>query len=384
MSAVLFVAIVAYIGLYAWNNANKSVETATVEKYFSEESADADGYVVRTESLLGDGDGTQTVIVSEGEKVSKGQAVAVFYEGQDALEKASQIRALQLGIQEAEEELSAGGTRLPSDAENSVLELSNAVQHSNFDSLDQLTLGVKNRVFTKDKATVSGAELAALQNQLGSLIAGNTGSKTVYAPESGLFSSVVDGYEANTPDTLKDLTPSTLRAMFSNGGKPDAKAVGKLITEIKWYYASAMNTADAQKLKDMKTASVQFTNTYSASIDMAVESVGADESGKSVVVFSAKSSLSDLTALRELTARVVFGSVSGLSIPKAAVHTDGPQPYIYLLTGLQAEKVTVDELGERGDKMIVKDGADSGTVLRAGADVIVKGKDLYDGKVIDK
>jgi hypothetical protein len=145
-----------------------------------------------------------------------------------------------------------------------------------------------------------------------------------------------------------------------------------------------MDTADAEKLRDNKTASVRFINSYSAVLNMSVSAIGSDENGQTVVLFSSKSHLYDLTAPRELSALIVFDRETGLSIPKEAVHTDADKPYIYLLTGLQAEKVPVDIIGERDGKMVVRDGAESKTVLRAGAQVIVKGKDLYDGKVIDR
>jgi hypothetical protein len=35
-----------------------------------------------------------------------------------------------------------------------------------------------------------------------------------------------------------------------------------------------------------------------------------------------------------------------------------------------------------GDSYLVRDGAESGTPLRAGSTIIVKANDLYDGKVV--
>jgi hypothetical protein len=391
MSVVLFIAIAVYIGLYLYNTANKPLQTALAEKYTAEDSFGTDGYIARSETPLSELGGAQTVIVSEGEKVAKGQPVAVFYAGTDALEKASQIRALQLGIQEAEAELNLGRESGPGDAEASVLSLSDAVQHEDLRSLDILTLSVRNHVFTQGKSAVSSTELSSLKAQLGDLVAGNTGANTLYAPVSGLFSASVDGYEGIAADQLTNLTPSSLRALFAPehaGGTTDGtaagKPVGKMITGIQWYYAAVMDARDAARLKDTKTAVVRFTGAYNGTVSMAVESLGAEENGQAVVVFSAKSSLSDLTAVRALSAQVVLDRITGLTIPKAAVRTDGDKPYIYLLTGLQAEKVPVDEIKDLGDTVIVQDGASNGTVIRPGAEVIVKGRDLYDGKVVDR
>jgi hypothetical protein len=84
-----------------------------------------------------------------------------------------------------------------------------------------------------------------------------------------------------------------------------------------------------------------------------------------------------------LTADVEFTSYSGLYLPEEAVYHDSIDgPYIYLLTGQQAEKVYVEILCETAGGYVARDGAENGTVLREGSDVIVKAEDLYDGKVV--
>ena len=49
MSAVLFVAIAAYIGLYIFNVADKPLKTAVAVSYIVEESGNTEGYIIRNE-----------------------------------------------------------------------------------------------------------------------------------------------------------------------------------------------------------------------------------------------------------------------------------------------------------------------------------------------
>lgn len=391
MSVVLLAAIAVYIGIYIYSSADNPLKTTMAVRYTAEESAAAEGYIVRTETVLTGEGGAVTLVASEAEKVASGQAVAITYEGESALKRASEIRSLQLQISAAEEELNASSEVKSVSAEDTVLALSSAVQHGNFENLPKLTYCIRNLIFNED-SKITAADINALKDRLSRLMAQNTDTKTITSPMSGVFSAVVDGYEATGPEALRNITPSSLKALFEPTPKPGRDVLGKLITEITWYYAAIMNQSDAERLRpnlvDDKPAVVQFTKSYNAKLKMAVNSIGEPENGKCVVVFSANTNMSDITTLRRLTAQVLFNTYSGLLVPKDAVHYEtgegDDRPYVYLLTGLRAEKVPITILCEKGDSYIVQDGAENKTALREGSEIIVTAKDLYDGKVVKR
>ncbi|MEL4106366.1 HlyD family efflux transporter periplasmic adaptor subunit [Oscillospiraceae bacterium WX1] len=381
MTGVLFIAIAAYIGLYIFNAVDKPLKTVVAVRSTLDESGRAEGYVVRSETVV-TGGGSATLLVSEGEKVASGETLAVSYQGAAALERASEIRALQIDIKEAEAPTSTAGG-----AGEAVLELSRAVISGNLENLGELTAGIHKQVFTGSGQQDGGADLDTMKAQLAQLLSENAGTQTVTAPMGGIFTAVVDGFEGTTPDDLDNLRPSSLKALFSTPGGTGNDVLGKLMTDIKWYYAAVMDDDDVQrltdKLKEKKTFSVHFVDTYSTALDMTVENIGPSENGQCVVVFSSKQEIPDIAAVRALTAQVEFDSVSGLAVPKEAVKTDPDgKPYIYLLTGLQAEKVFVDIRAEKGNNYIVCDGSENNTVLREGSVIIVRAKDLANGKVV--
>lgn len=383
MSVVLLIAIAVYIGLYIFNVAGNPLKTTIAKRFTVEESCSAEGYIIRNETLLTGDVKAVTLLASEGEKIASGQAIAVSYEGKEALERASEIRALQLQIDANESGAEASSNPQSPKPEECVLTLSDAVQHKNFENLEEQTLTIKKAIFTDSTDKISSESLASLKDKLAGLIAQNTETKTIVSPMSGIFSSDIDGFEAIGPDAVKGLTPAALQSLFTPNGKTEEPALGKLLTGITWYYAAVMNIEDAQKLKINNQADVQFTKTYNANLMMKVESIGAEENGTCVVIFSAKQNMSEMTALRSLSSEIVFESRTGLLVPKEAVHQEnGGKPYIYLLTGLQAEQVKVNILCEQGDCYLVQDGSENGTVLREGSDIIVKAKDLYKDKVV--
>lgn len=385
MSVVLFLALAAYIGLYIYNTANNPLRTTLAVRTVIEESGSSEGYIIRNETLLSAESGALTLVAVEGMKIGAGQAVAIYYKGETALKRASEIQTLQLEIKEAQAAENNASSLNALNMEDRVLALSDAVHHRNFDELEHLTFSLRNTLFSDGAGNITAEELASMNTRLNTLMAENTGTETIYAPMSGLFSSVVDGYEDYGSDILQDLTVSSLQSMFGAERQSGSAVLGKLITGITWYYAALMDQGDAQKLEGKNTATLQFTKTYNKKLEMTIERIGQAENGLWLVIFSARRSMAETTALRYLTADVEFNVLEGLRVPKEAVYFDeeGGQ-YVYLLTGLQAEKVSVEILCDDGDNYIVRDGAENGTVIREGSDIIVKGEDLYDGKVVEQ
>lgn len=101
-----------------------------------------------------------------------------------------------------------------------------------------------------------------------------------------------------------------------------------------------------------------------------------------VVLFSSDRGVHDIASLRGLRADVVFDVISGIRVPKEAIHIEDGVTYVFLQTGVRAERVRVEILLESGDSYLVRDGAASGTPLRAGSTIIVRANNLYHGKIV--
>ena len=376
-TAVLFIAVIAYIGVYVYNAVMKTYETTPALSYTVEQSFHTQGYIVRTERVLTDVGSAVMPIVGEGEKVASGQAIAVEYTSRDAIEMASEIRALKLMIAQLE----SAGNPGAAEAANlkSILELSAAASRGDFAKLDELSLRVETYIFTGDAA--ARTDLPALKARLETLESRISGVRTIYAPVSGTFSHVVDGYEHIGPGALADIMPSALEALFDVPSR--TFAAGKLVTEFKWYYAAEMDAADALRIQEGRYVTIQFTGAYNAAAEMLVERVGRRIEGRCVVLFSSDRGVHELTQLRHMRADVVYGVVTGIRVPREALHLDdNGVTFIYLQTGVSAERVDVEILLESGDSYIVRDGLENGTPLRAGSTIIVKANNLYHGKIV--
>ena len=84
-------------------------------------------------------------------------------------------------------------------------------------------------------------------------------------------------------------------------------------------------------------------------VPMKIESKSDAVDGKVVLWLSSTRALSDASALRVQTADIIRSSYDGLRVPRRALHTDGSEDFVYVLTGLQAERKTVTILLDAGD-----------------------------------
>ena len=376
VTAVLFLAVVSYIGVYIYNATINTYVTTPAISFSVEDTLPTQGYIVRSETVITDTGIAVLPTVSDGEKVASGQAIAIEYTNREALATASEIRTLKLMISQLE---STDEKAVDAAGRESVLKLSSAVKSGDLSNLDELSLMIETHVYTKGRS--SEAELSELQTRLESLESKIVGVRTISAPVSGTFSQVVDGFENIGPSALSNIVPTKLIELFAS--KSGVYGVGKLVTEFEWFFAAIMSEEDAAHLSAGRQFPVQFTGAYNETVDMTVSRVGKAEDGNCVVLFSNDRSIHQVAPLRYLRAEVVTGVVSGIRVPKSAIHLDDDAvTFVYLQTGVRAERVNVEILHEVGDVYLVRDGAETGSPLRSGSTIIVKANGLYDGKIV--
>ena len=130
-------------------------------------------------------------------------------------------------------------------------------------------------------------------------------------------------------------------------------------------------------------------------VNMRIDRVGQVEDGRCVVVLSSDRYLAETTLLRTQTLEIIFDRREGLRVPKAAVHilmkgedeTGNSIPGstgVYAVVNGQAEFKKVEVLAEGRQFYVVRSLDEGKTTLRAGDQVIVRGHDIHDGKVLSE
>lgn len=385
-SVILLAAMICYM-IFSYVAAKSDpMKTVLAVNYTVEDSYETEGYIIRQETVLGGKESNVAVTAEEGEKISAGGTVAVAYQSTEAKDRASQIYELQIQESQINSILSADGSELESGENDAVMSLAYTVDSGNFKNMDAALLNVKTYVFQSETGYSEDelkARLSDIQQQIETLqTEADADTVPITTEQSGTFSDYIDGFENVGIDSVTDITPDTLQNLFSSPAQDGGGSLGKLITDTKWYYAAVTDFENVASSSVGDTLSVRFNSAIDGLLSMKIVNIGPETDGKCVVVLSGSRYINDLTAVRNISADVVNSSISGIRVPKEAMHLDGDNDtYVYVISGLQAEQVYVDVLGQTDDYYIVKSDDAS---LHDGTEIITKANDLYDGKVVEQ
>ena len=385
---VLFAAMLVYLGVYLFRSTQQSYATAPAVLVTVSESGQASGIVVREEQVIVSDKEFLSLSVDDGKEVARGGEIAIGVDSKAALDSASRARELKKEITYVSSLLAragsaSGASDRDSDVRSAILQLNAAVSAGSTSELDDLCMDLSSLLFGSATGTVSQGDLDALNAELHQLENAGAGRGSITAPAAGLFTSTTDGYESLTPDMLENLTPDGVDALERTTPATPANAIGKLVTAKKWYFASVMNKADADRLNLNGSATLDFPQHYTGTVSATVMSKSEpDDSGKVAVVFACNAALSDTLAMRKTTADVVYSEHTGLRVPLKAVHMDDDgQAFVYVVTAAQLEKKPIKIIYQTDDYCLVAQSAES-NALRAGNEIVVTGKGLSNGQVV--
>lgn len=388
------IAVVAiYFGMEIFRVASDPLTTALVENSVAEEKIEVSGFVVREETVLENQSGLMSLLLNEGEKVGAGQAVAILYKSNDALERQQELEALQVKRKQLEyaESVALGAStalRFDSEIWEELLYLRAQISGDGLGSSTEATISSLRSMIMQRDYSAHGEdpteELKIVEAKINTLekeIARSAQEITV--PAAGIYSAAVDGYESLlTPETVGDMSPSQLESLSAGS---DYSAIGKLIGSAKWYFAAVLENETASYLQEGRSAQLRFPKLLEDVLSCRVESIGEEEDGKRTVVFSCTRYLADMTQARHAEAEIIFDSWEGLRIAKKALRVnENGQTGVYCLVGLSARFKPVNVVFTGEDYCLVEPDNPSGETLRIreGDQAIIAAADLYDGKVV--
>ena len=387
VTALLVVLLSLYIAIPVVRQVSGRYETEPVTYITVTESGNTSGVIVRAEKLLSTDMPYVSLLAENGEEVSANSAVAVAVQNQSSLDTAHRADEVETEIDYLRSLLS----RLSTASDNAeqetavrsaVYRLSEASMQEDAGELDS-AVATLSTLLRGGAAENSEQELGALLDELETLRASLGEKDYLYAPAAGVFSAETDGFESLTPAVLDGITPEGVENLRAQGSDVPDDVVGKIVTNHAWYYAAVMAEKDADRLRVSDVTSLDFGYRSSRTVRAAVRSISpTDRAGQVAVVFRCSSALAETLSLRLAEAEVVFRSYSGLRVPKKAVHVEDGKTVVYTVSAGQMERKLVDILYTGEDFYLVEAGSEGGS-LRAGNELIVSGKNLKDGNVVN-
>ena len=408
MIATLCLGVAVYLVIYFVRGWNQDIATTHAYTYSLDVGHEATGILIREEIPLTSSGGYVDQIVGEGAKAAVGDPVALLYNDPSALTTRQSIRTLTAEIEQLQYALGSStqntdASRLEAQIINSIVDLRSLTAGGDLTELDDYALNLRSMVFKRDYTygndNAAGqlnllisdkqAQLTRLTQSLNQL------STTVYAPVSGVYSAVADGWEQTvTPALLEGLTADGLTELLAQRHTPDTQSVGKLITGSTWYFAALLDGTDTG-LQAGRRYAVNFSGDYYGQVAMTLDRV-ALEGEQTLAVFSCRTNLADTAMLRIQTVDVVVQQLEGIRIPRRALRVstedvtkeDGSVSqvnhyYVFTVVSSQAEVQEVEVLYATDAYYLVRPvNPGAASRLRAGDEIILNSSVIYDGKVV--
>ncbi len=409
---LLAAALSCYLLYYVWSTFQEPFTTTYVYEYELHDSVTAQGLLVREEQLLPGSGGIVDIVRGEGEQVGVGQTVAMIYRDDQAQQAQEQQDALALEIAQLRYAIGQSGdvssvAQIDEKIFQGLVDLRGNSALNRYTNLEEQALELKGNILRREytyDSNLTGTDLEArlqeLTSQFQALQSQTYNAVTqITAPQAGTFSTLVDGYETLIdPSTVLQLTPDSLSDLLQHPPQGDPTAAGKLILSRTWYFAAPVSQEEGELLSSRSSVVLRFASGFSRDIPAEVVQVGPAENGRCVVVLSADRYLEQTTLLRRQSGEFIFNSYSGLRVPKAALHmvTESEQDPdtgeevethitgVYAVVAGQLEFKPVTILSENQDFYVVQPAQEGSRALRSGEEIIVRGTDLYDGKLLDE
>lgn len=392
---LIIAAIVVYLICSAWMGMRDPFEFTVAYTDTMETSVDTAGWVVRSEVAVTGGEGMVQLKREEGEKVGKGQELAVVYQDESYVEKQEELLKTQSelsALQYATYDQSPSGVILDDQMLTAMTDLRTASSSGNYTSLSEQTetyrkLVLRREFLVSSEATAEMTQAANdLQAKYDQLQAGQAQATTVTAPSSGLFSSYVDGYESLlTPDSLVGLSPKDLAAFSQLTPQTDTNCLGKLVTNAAWYYAITVPGEVIGRFSVGGNVDV-FFDSLSQTLPMEVYSVGEVQQGEVVIVLRSTQNDAQAENLRQESGRVIFYSSEGIRVPKEALRiSENGEQGVYVVVSQKARFRPVKILAEDDTSYLVKAAPlneEDSRILKEGDEIVLAAEELTDGKVV--
>ncbi len=385
--------VLLIFGYYLLSFQSTALKTEKVERITVYDTVTAQGYFIRDEETVSyTGGGFLVYELDDGKKVELGGLIANVYASERDVSAHINQEILQSRIDILDR---ATGSATYSTSEIADIEDKLYTLYSKINALTAQGKGGAARDITEEinyllcrKQMIIATESErieakeALQAQL-SALTNVKEQATVTAQKSGYFLSVYDGYEALlNSDSISSLTPDYFDSLDKYPPGISQNWVGKLVTSYKWYFAAILTTEQIQGIEVGSKTQISFPFLFSKPLTMRVEKLVYGTGGRVTAVFSNTTVAPELLSARTQTAAITKTEVNGLKINSHAVTMVDGQLGVYAVRGSTLKFLPIEITSTTDEYYIVKfNDSDNDTVMLYD-EIVVSGRDLYDGKLV--
>ena len=364
----IFIIIILYIFYSIFLLVKTPTDTVTIKTGTLTLEESTNGYIIREETVL-KGENYKndlTPIISEGEKVAKGQTV-FRYSSEDEDETKSKIEELNVEIQETlqnEPEILSKMKNL-TDIKNldkqideKILDLHTITDMhtiSEYKKEIEEMANKKAKIFGESSPKGSYIkDLIKQKEQYEDKL--KNSSEYINAPVSGVVSYRVDGFEniLNASD-FNNLSEKKLDELGIKTGKiiSTSQEEGKIINNFNCYLGAVLSSEASRNAKIGD--SVTITLSKGNEIDAKVKHISKEDNNKVLIIFELKTLTEELIQYRKISFNITWWSYSGLKVPNTSILEDKDGlMYVERIKASEIQKVIVKVLKQNDQYSIVR------------------------------
>lgn len=396
-SVVLSIIVISYIVYNAFAYSYSPIDTQRLtEETTIEETIDFKGFALRDEKIIDtSASGTVIPLAHDGKRVANGDDIAVVCQNDDQAAAYTKLESLKHELEryknindpDGTQELSADklNTKI-SDAYDDIMD---AVTTGAYDELPGALTAYADKCATKQILTEGSIDLSAkltsLENEIAALTAQNINYSSVKAPKSGYYINTIDGYESalSYKDALSLTSQQIESALNAEPAAVSGNSLGKIVESYKWYIVGETESQNSSYFKNGAKITVNFPKEGVNHVTMLVEKA-AMQGDKMTVVLSCSLMDETFANMRTEDMQIVTKSHTGYRVPSNVIRFDEDNNTgIYVLRGKIITFIPVEIIYTEDDFAIISSSSSNGKSVRLYDEVIIKGKELEDGKVIN-
>ncbi len=363
IAALLFIVLLVAFVVVRVATSSSKVEVQVANTYTVYDSIEAKGVAIRSEEVLDkSSSGYVYYTLQNGARVPKDGEIAQVYANEaDALAKKN-IQAVDEEI-EALQTLQKQGSVSKSNMETITGQLNDSQRKfsrmANSNDFSELTavrtemLELLNRKqILANNVDNFETRIEALEAKRDSLTSGNYGEATgtITSPVPGYFVSSLDGYESMFDyNKVQTLTVDDVQKAIDAKPKADLNSVGKVVGNYEWYLACIVEKESLTRLNEGLECHVLLPMVGDEKIPVTVEKI--NKQGDQAMVLLKCSYMSEaLSGVRCEQIQIVLSEITGLYVPYSAIHfNEKNQRGVFVRQGMTLSFRLVKRLSKNDD-----------------------------------
>ncbi len=394
--------LLVYVGYQIFLVLYSNVTVETVVAYSVYDTVETQAIAIRSETQVEAEVGNNYLFytLENGNRVSKNGTVAHLYAEEETAGLQEQLALLDedIALLESAQALAeseyAGLEAIEQQLTRKVQELAVYVNGQNAEELramhaQLLSLMNKRQVIigAVENYTSKIEQLKAERNALAARVVAPVGA--VRAPRSGYFVDRADGFEtyfSAKDDDVAALTAEEVQAALTASPSVSASCVGKIVAEYDWYLACSVDSQKAAALEVGDSLNIRLPFVTAETVPTKVLAVNHGANNQSALILKCSLMSEELSDIRIESVQLLMEEHNGLRLPDKALHFDENNragAYVRMGTTVTFRYVDILYHNEKDKYSIcaIPNAADK-SYVQLYDDVIVEGKDLYDGKVV--